>query len=951
MSEKEKKRALPIRALLFVKRIICRLCSKMWRLAIPFVVLFTIVIGVAADYSLTRYVGGTKDDDGEVLEQTKLDKVLSFSVNDEGLAIVTCDIGTDGIASVLNIDSNEELYSNVATIPVDFDDFEYIYPKKFAMTDDNEIYSVAVSADDNAYVNKETIIRVTADEYEYKDSLFDIEYTNEERTRSSQLSGMNYYDGKVTFACVKKDEVKLYSIDTGTKALSVSDSYVCDDGNFIPYVIPIDGSFLFLKSDGNVYDVKFGEPLGESIYKFDINGKDGNIFFSKAAKANGKLYVADEKCPTELYCLENGKLEKVLDVSEKGDFKDSTIRFLDTYRPEGADEDKLVICLDNGLLTYSDGQVTDKDITIHGQTHFWVYVMETLTIIAEYLLYGMIINLIIRKKTILYKQLIITIPMLMVITIAIGWNLYDYNFKENNQTIERQLGIISELGSEEFDGYDFSQITGTNENTGKAYAELKEKLKDLSEKKLGDLGSEYIFSVVYRQDNDSAVIVARSDMLSVPMYTVDQIDFSGGDSTSSKRNVVNQVDDFLSDNVRSSSIYAYRSIDDKAGSGQFYLKVGTENRSFWLGRRDFILKMYFYFFLIFVVMTTLVVITSMYIRRTIKKAVKAVEKIADGDLTARINYKSKDELGDICSQVNQMGQSLETLFKEKDKTESFYYKFVPEKFRELLGKESFTDLSLGDASSRELTVLFCDIRSFSINSEIMTAKENFAFVNVVYGKAGPIIRKNNGFVDKYIGDAVMALFEDPDDAVRCGQELYQAIVLDPETAKELNVSSIKIGIGVHTGMAMIGIVGESERLSGTVISETVNLSSRLETLTKQYKTGMLVSKDTVDRLADPDSLGLRYLGLIQVAGVNEVKAVYEVLDCLPEEERQKRTANSSQMREAVRLFHLGRRDEAMAELTAMIDSGKGDYVTQKYLDYISGMSDDDKGNVFRFVRK
>ena len=131
----------------------------------------------------------------------------------------------------------------------------------------------------------------------------------------------------------------------------------------------------------------------------------------------------------------------------------------------------------------------------------------------------------------------------------------------------------------------------------------------------------------------------------------------------------------------------------------------------------------------------------------------------------------------------------------------------------------------------------------------------------------------------------------------------------------------------------------------------MNLSSRLESLTKQFKTAMLISKDTVDRMSDPDSLKLRYLGEIQVAGVNEVKAVYEVLDCLDDEEMLKRSSNSHEFREAVRLFHLGRRAEAAETLKELADEGRNDFVTDKYYTYISGMSDEDKGNVFRFVRK
>jgi class 3 adenylate cyclase len=351
------------------------------------------------------------------------------------------------------------------------------------------------------------------------------------------------------------------------------------------------------------------------------------------------------------------------------------------------------------------------------------------------------------------------------------------------------------------------------------------------------------------------------------------------------------------------------------------------------------------------VISIIFILSTIRMLRVIKKATVTVKSISEGDLTARVNYKSKDELGQICTQVNEMASSLENSFEEKDRTEKFYYKFVPEKFREYLGKNKLTDLSLGDASNRELTVLFTDIRSFSINSEMMTAKENFAFANTIYGKAGPIVRKHHGFIDKYIGDAVMALFEEADDAVAAGIDLYKTIVHDPETARELKVSDINIGIGIHTGMAMIGIVGEAERLSGTVISDTVNLSSRLESLTKQYHTAMLVSKDTVDRLTSPEDLNLRYLGMIQVAGVNEVKGVYEVLDCLKEGEKEARSANTADFREALRLFQLGRHDDALKALEKLASEGRNDYVTDMYAKYISSLSPDDKGNVFRFVKK
>lgn len=95
-------------------------------------------------------------------------------------------------------------------------------------------------------------------------------------------------------------------------------------------------------------------------------------------------------------------------------------------------------------------------------------------------------------------------------------------------------------------------------------------------------------------------------------------------------------------------------------------------------------------------------------------------------------------------------------------------------------------------------------------------------------------------------------------------------------------------------------------MPGTVISNTVNLSSRLETLTKRYDAAMIISKDSLDRMRDPDSLNMRYLGMVQVAGVNEVKAIYEVLECLDEGRKRERTASKMDFRDGVREFHLGK---------------------------------------------
>ncbi len=954
--DENKKKQTAIKVLLSkIKGLIFKVFGKA-RWFVLVLVLATIAeLVLSFNFSISDYRDGLKYDDNRRIIETALTDIGEFSVNSHGKAAVSCDTGKDGIIAAFDMDTCEASYIGDQTVTTDIWKDDYFYISNYALTDDDILYAVRQHYDDyinNRIITSETIVRLNAD-YSYIDDVCDIEYDVSQNMRESKLSGLHYYNGSVTFAELNRDYVRLYSIDTATKALKVSRDYPTDEnGTYTADVIPVDGAFLFLRSDGNVYSTEFDAPLSDLIYHFDMS--PAAPFFTQAVICDGDMYIFDENKPEKVWLLENGTAREILDVSDIAGHEDSSIKFIDSYCPQDSGKEVLTVCLSDGIFTYSDGSITEKSIILRPTVGVLYYIYGIIGSITQLCIYGLIINLIVRKKTLFYKQMIATVPVFTILAIVGATKLYDYSARQNNENICNEIEIVCEFGAKELKDYDFSGLFEAGGSTGAEYRQLLERLKSISTGHTREWSKDYIFSVVYRTDDTNAAALAFDDKLCMPMCTREKIpseqEFAGFDS-SGDHLVTETINSMFSLDSKESGITAYERVADKDGCGKIYLKVTTANRRFWYQRRQLVFFIFLFTTLVIVILSAIILLTSLYVTRAIRKATGVVKRISDGDLSARIKYRSKDELGEICTQVNSMGKSLEELFEEKDRSERFYYKFVPEQFRKLLGKEKFTDLALGDSCSRELTVLFCDIRSFSINSEVMTAKENFEFVNIIYGIAGPIIRENGGFVDKYIGDAVMALFENADDAVKSGIEIYRSIVLDPHTAERLGVSDINIGIGIHSGMAQIGIVGESERLSGTVISDTVNLSSRLESLTKQYRTAMLVSKDTVDRMTDPDSLDLRYLGIIQVAGVNEVKAVYEVLDCMPDEERAKRHANSRTLREAIRLFHLGRRKETLDMLRTLTASGGGDHVTDMYYDFVSCLSDEDKGNVFRFVRK
>ncbi|HMV43262.1 MAG TPA: adenylate/guanylate cyclase domain-containing protein [Leptospiraceae bacterium] len=292
--------------------------------------------------------------------------------------------------------------------------------------------------------------------------------------------------------------------------------------------------------------------------------------------------------------------------------------------------------------------------------------------------------------------------------------------------------------------------------------------------------------------------------------------------------------------------------------------------------------------------------------------------------------------------IEKQRQALDVQMKL---TNSFE-RFVPKEFLSFLNRTSVLDIELGDQTQREMTVLFSDIRSFTTLSESMSPQENFNFINAYLSRMGPHVRQNQGFIDKYIGDAVMALFPNkPDDAINAGIEMQKEIILYNKNRTEKGLTPISIGIGIHTGNLMLGIIGETERMEGTVISDTVNLASRLEGLTKLYGITIMISEDTLLKVENIEIYKYRLLDNVVVKGKQNSIRVYQIFEGMSEREEELLQATKLSFELGIEAY-LGRRfTEALELFQNVANVYPEDVPTQIYLkrcnkSITEGVSDD-----------
>ena len=226
-----------------------------------------------------------------------------------------------------------------------------------------------------------------------------------------------------------------------------------------------------------------------------------------------------------------------------------------------------------------------------------------------------------------------------------------------------------------------------------------------------------------------------------------------------------------------------------------------------------------------------------------------------------------------------MAMDNQALWQKKASLIEGVNRFVPQKFFDMIGIHKVEDAKIGQNTCTEMAVMFCDVLGFTSMSDKLPPNLVFTLVNQIFGLLTPEIEAKGGIVDKYLGDGLMAIFNDSKSAVRAAVAMQQS--LDMANAESHFHEKIAVGIGMHFGPMVLGIVGTNTRMDTTVISDTVNVSARIEKLTRKYQSRILLSEDVVAALDPELASKTRFLGFEYLRGKEKPMRIAEVFTVNP----------------------------------------------------------------------
>ncbi|HOF33396.1 MAG TPA: adenylate/guanylate cyclase domain-containing protein [Spirochaetota bacterium] len=771
---------------------------------------------------------------------------------------------------------------------------------------DGSFYIINVIPDSGGFFTESEEIQKYSADGKFQKTVFRREYSSGEKksylVQRGSLQKLSGDSNAIRWYEVDEEGIIEY-YSSGTSQISSNRIFSMKSAAAYISFVSGDNSSLFCSTKrGEIYKINSGRK--ETVYSY--SGETDKTFVPwDISVFNKKIYFTDI-ANAGIYVFDGEKTENIFSPEDIVAFDNISAGF-PFYRFSISSKGEIFTCRDNSVIGLIDGKVAYNREA--GSRSFYaiftLILLQIILVISVLLFLSSIIyfyiNIMKRKISLIVKQLVF-VPLIVFSIAMASLFIYRNMSSRHEDLLKSKIAYMVQQMAHSINPDDIENVKSVSDYMNNGYKSIRQDLHSALNNNSDSWNYGFYFALHGIENGNISSMMFLNDGITA----FHPFSYLNDPEGIYKRAEKGSVEIEKSTDAWGTWFYGVGPVYSKTGKVIALLEVGKDNLSYETENRNLFKKMVAYVGAISVLMILLFGLLTYVILSSVRNLSRGAGRISEGHWDVEILPKSNDEIADLTHAFNRMAKYVRNYISEITQLNKAYHGFVPMEFLKFLKKESIIDVRRGDQTQQEMTVMFTDIRSFTDISESMSPKENFDFLNSYLGLVGPLVRSNGGFIDKYIGDAIMALYPvSPDDAVKAALDIQKTIYEYNQKRAESNLMQIAIGTGIHTGLLMLGILGEDERVDSTVISDNVNLASRIEGLTKKFGANIIISETTYEGMKVRGLYTFRYLGMIRVKGKKQPVGVYEVLDGCFSEERENKIKASALLAKGIAEFKKG----------------------------------------------
>ncbi|WP_171056161.1 adenylate/guanylate cyclase domain-containing protein [Paenibacillus sinopodophylli] len=803
---------------------------------------------------------------------------------------------------------------------------------ELAVSADGTIYVLDTILDGyGLYVQEERIVSYAPGDtfgtllYTYKGS-----GTNK---RVGLIKGLQVEGNNIYFYINEDTNVKLYQLSASGGNPEQTLAFTLPPDRYLSEIVGYKPDQIYYSTKrGAIFKVKAD---GSSEISYPLEGMDRtrkNFPEGLLLDENGRIYFIDRlvNAVTSMNAADSTDLTTVVDEAalQAAAPAAESLEIMDlTLDPAGRLElilgdSKVVINGSNNSAQVTTKLTYDRSTIITGWlTWLGAAALLIILLLLVRLFYVHVLN---RRISLFFKQVFAIVPILIIAMILLSNFIYNSFSSKMEEEMQKQLSLLARNGQNIINGDQLNRLTSPYDYMSEDYQTIRSKMNFLFESE-DPATRKGLYSSLYRYENGEIFIMMDDDD-GVNMYKPFPINELNRLVVENGEVVTDQWED-----ATGKWLYAIGPIYDSSNKIVGVYETGRDFNVLSQSNQTIYKNIMLNIGLISVALIILVLAVTYYLLSSLRKLRKSVMEMANGNWDVRVNIRSQDEVGDLGEQFNRMAIHIRTYIKDITSFSEASHRFVPQQIFKYLGKKGITDIHLGDQVQQNMTVMVANIRSFHHLSKQLSPKQNFDFMNAFLKRFSPFVRTEEGLISKYLGAGFMALFPARnEDALRAAVSIRRELVSYNESLKSSGFAPVDLGMAIHKGPLMLGIVGEEQRMEGNVISDDVNITATLERMSDTMGASILVTRTFFEQLRAPERFRFRQLGRVRIEGKDEPIELIDVYEGDSDMERSLKDRTKVLFEKGIMLCQEGRFFDARETFIEVIKINRFDKAAKLY---------------------